>query len=44
MLEKNLNELTVFALRDLARRTGVASPTNKKKELFKHDNLSGKIC
>lgn len=32
MLENNLNELNIFALRDLARRTGVNSPTSKKKE------------
>ena len=32
MLEQNLNELNIFALRDLARRTGVGSPTSKKKE------------
>jgi len=32
MLEKKLNELNIFALRDLARRTGVNSPTSKKKE------------
>ncbi len=31
MLDKNLNELNIFALRDLARRTGVSSPTSKKK-------------
>lgn len=32
MLEKNLNELNIFALRDLARKTGVVSPTSKKKD------------
>lgn len=32
MLEKNLNELNIFALRDLARKAGVSSPTSKKKE------------
>ena len=32
MLEKNLNDLNIFALRDFARRTGVSSPTSKKKE------------
>ncbi len=32
MLEKKLNELNIFALRDLARKTGVNSPTSKKKE------------
>jgi len=32
MLEKNLNERNICALRDLARRTGVKSPTSKKKE------------
>lgn len=32
MLENKLNELNIFALRDLARRTGVKAPTSKKKE------------
>ena len=32
MLEKKLNELNIFALRDLARKKGVNSPTSKKKE------------
>lgn len=32
MLEKKLNELNIFALRDLARKTGVNSPTSKKKD------------
>ena len=32
MLEKKLNELNIFALRDFARKTGVSSPTSKKKE------------
>lgn len=32
MLEKKLNEYNIFALRDLARKTGVSSPTSKKKE------------
>ena len=31
-LEKRLNELNIFALRDFARHTGVKSPTSKKKE------------
>ena len=31
-MENKLNELNIFALRDLARRTGVKSPTSKKKE------------
>ena len=31
-MENKLNELNIFALRDLARRTGVLSPTSKKKE------------
>lgn len=31
-MENKLNELNIFALRDLARRTGVSSPTSKKKE------------
>lgn len=32
MIEKKLNELNIFALRDLARKTGVSSPTSKKKD------------
>ena len=32
VMEKKLNELNIFALRDLARRTGVNSPTSKKKD------------
>jgi len=32
MLQDKLNELNIFALRDLARHTGVKSPTSKKKE------------
>ena len=31
-MENKLNELNIFALRDLARKTGVSSPTSKKKE------------
>lgn len=31
-MENKLNELNIFALRDFARRTGVTSPTSKKKE------------
>ncbi len=31
-MKDKLNELNIFALRDFARRTGVASPTSKKKE------------
>ena len=34
MLKENLEELNIFALRDLARKTGVASPTSKKKEVL----------
>ena len=34
MMEKKLNELNIFALRDLARKTGVSSPTSKKKEVL----------
>ncbi len=44
-MEKKLNELNIFALRDLARRTGVNSPTSKKKdELIKGilEIMSGK--
>lgn len=32
MLEQQLNELGIYALREFARRTGVKSPTSKKKE------------
>lgn len=32
MIEEKLNELNIFALRDLARKSGVASPTSKRKE------------
>lgn len=36
MTEEQLNDLSIFALRELARRTGVESPTSKKKgELIK---------
>ena len=36
MTEQQLNELSIFALRELARRTGVYAPTSKKKgELIK---------
>ena len=31
-MENKLNELNIFALRDLGRRMGVSSPTSKKKE------------
>lgn len=31
MTEQQLNELSIFALRELARRTGVYAPTSKKK-------------
>ncbi len=33
-MENKLNEYNIFALRDLARRTGVKSPTSKKKEVL----------
>ena len=37
MTEEQLNELSIFALRELARRTGVYAPTSKKKsELIKN--------
>ena len=32
MLKNKLNELNIFALRDFARKTGVSSPTSKKKD------------
>lgn len=31
-MQDQLNELSIFSLRELARRTGVASPTSKKKQ------------
>ena len=31
-VDKQLNELSIFSLRELARRTGVSSPTSKKKQ------------
>ena len=34
MTIEDLDELNIFALRDLARRTGVNSPTSKKKEIL----------
>lgn len=37
MTSDKLNELSIFALRELARRTGVSSPTSKKKEQLIHD-------
>lgn len=33
-VENKLNEYNIFALRDLARRTGVKSPTSKKKDVL----------
>ena len=33
-MENKLNEYNIFALRDLARRTGVKSPTSKKKDVL----------
>jgi len=32
MTEKELNEYSIFALREVARRVGVSSPTSKKKD------------
>lgn len=32
MLDQNLDDMSIFALREFARRVGVASPTSKKKE------------
>lgn len=37
MTSEKLNELSIFALRELARRTGVSSPTSKRKEQLIHD-------
>lgn len=31
-MKEQLNELSIFSLRELARRTGVSSPTSKKKQ------------
>ena len=36
---EQLNELSIFALRELARRTGVYSPTSKKKDELINDIL-----
>ena len=33
-MENNLNEYNIFALRNLARQTGVRSPTSKKKDVL----------
>ena len=39
MIEQ-LNELSIFALRELARRTGVNSPTSKKKQQLIDDIIA----
>ena len=40
MIEEQLNELSIFSLRELARRTGVSSPTSKKKQQLIDDILA----
>lgn len=40
MIEKQLNELSIFALREVARRTGVSSPTSKKKQQLIEDIIA----
>ncbi|MBR6778953.1 MAG: hypothetical protein IKM43_02240 [Clostridia bacterium] len=39
MTEKELNEYSIFTLRELARKTGVATPTSKKKAQLIHEIL-----
>ena len=39
-MEQQLNELSIFALRELARRTGVNSPTSKKKQQLIDDIIA----
>lgn len=39
-MENNLNDLNIYALRELGRRVGVNSPTSKKKEELINDILS----
>lgn len=34
MTQEQLNEYSIFALREIARRTGVTSPTSKKKDVL----------
>ena len=40
MMEEQLNELSIFSLRELARRTGVSSPTSKKKQQLIDDIIA----
>lgn len=40
MVEEQLNELSIFSLRELARRTGVNSPTSKKKQQLIEDIIA----
>lgn len=39
-MKQQLNELSIFALRELARRTGVNSPTSKKKQQLIDDIIA----
>ena len=40
MIEEKLQELSIFALRELARRTGVSSPTSKTKQKMIDDIIA----
>lgn len=40
MVQEQLNELSIFSLRELARRTGVSSPTSKKKQQLIDDIIA----
>ncbi len=40
MMEEQLKELSIFSLRELARRTGVSSPTSKKKQQLIDDIIA----
>ena len=40
IVDKQLNELSIFSLRELARRTGVSSPTSKKKQQLIDDIIA----
>ena len=39
-MQEQLNELSIFSLRELARRTGVSSPTSKKKQQLIEDIIA----
>lgn len=40
MMQEQLDELSIFSLRELARRTGVSSPTSKKKQQLIDDIIA----